>query len=179
MNGEERGHRGVGPRKHIHLAAAAGVQHPKFIGETSVASVASELSDDDIHGVIQSAIDQGAIAEPGANDALVGLNDDCIRNTCPDPNACSLSLNETREQRQTQVTSHEVSEMVTDPKLTAWFDDNGGAENGDICNGEAGPITVGPNTWTVQKMYSKFDDVKTKGGTVCVIAPKKPLPAVQ
>jgi len=205
--------------KYMNILTQYGVGKGSFAGETSVATVAAEISDKDIQTTIQKAIDDGAISEPGPNDGLViylddgigvkdaettmcepanddafgyhfffttskgndffyavipGLNDACIHNTCPDPNACSLQLHQTREQRQTQVTSHEVSEMVTDPKLNAWFDASG--ENGDICNGEAGQITVGSHTWTVQKMYSKVDDVKSKGATFCVVAPKKPLP---
>jgi hypothetical protein len=54
--------------------------------------------------------------------------------------------------------------MVTDPELNAWFDSDG-SENGDICNGEPGTITVGANTWTVQRMYSKSDDVASNGAT--------------
>jgi len=208
--------------KYMNILTQYGVGHGAFAGETSVAAVAAEISDKDIHTIIQKAIDDGTIMEPGPNDCLViflddgigvkdadttmceptsddafgyhfffktskghdffyavipSLNDACIHNTCPDPTQCSLQVGQTREQRQTQVTTHEVSEMLTDPKLTAWFDDDGGSENGDICNGEPGQITVGANTWTVQKMYSKVDDVKTKGQTICVVAPKKPLPA--
>jgi hypothetical protein len=85
-----------------------------------------------------------------------------------------LHITETQEQRQTQVTSHEYAEMVTDPQLTAWFEP--GAENGDICNGESATITVGPNTWTVQRMYSKFDDINSNGAVQCVVEPVNPIP---
>ena len=207
--------------KYMNILTQYGIGPGTFAGETLVTTVAADLSDKDIHAVIQKAIDNGSISEPGPNDALViflddgigvkdadttmceptsddafgyhfffttskgndffyavipGLNEECIKNTCPDPGQCSLDIARTREQRQTQVTSHEVAEMLTDPKLTTWFDDDG-AENGDICNGDPGQITVGANTWTVQKMYSKVDDVETKGATICVVAPQKPLPA--
>ena len=41
----------------------------------------------------------------------------------------------------TKVSSHELCEAITDPALNAWFDDNGGNEIGDICNG--GVTTLG------------------------------------
>jgi len=108
---------------------------------------------------------------------IPGLTNACLTNSCPgNDGGCSLHLAETQEQRQTQVTSHEFSEMITDPELNAWFDSNSGAENGDICNGESGTITVGANTWTVQRMYSKTDDQNTNGATICVLGEPNPLP---
>lgn len=104
------------------------------------------------------------------------LNDKCLKHTCPSDIGCSLHLAATQEQRQTQVTSHEFAEMTTDPQLNAWFDATTGAENGDICNGESGTITVEGRVWTVQRMYSKFDDVKTSGAAPCVTEPASPLP---
>jgi hypothetical protein len=35
----------------------------------------------------------------------------------------------------TKVSTHELCEAITDPALSAWFDDNTGDEIGDICNG--------------------------------------------
>jgi hypothetical protein len=107
---------------------------------------------------------------------IPSLNNTCITVTCPSDANCSLHLSENQEQRQTQVASHEFAEMVTDPQLNAWFDAGSGAENGDICNGESGTIKVGPNTWTVQRMYSKFDDVKSNGASFCVTEPANPIP---
>ncbi len=104
------------------------------------------------------------------------LDNTCIKATCPSDANCSLHLSKNQEQRQTQVTSHEFAEMVTDPELNAWFDASSGAENGDICNGESGTIKVGPNTWTVQRMYSKFDDVKSNGASICRTEPANPIP---
>jgi hypothetical protein len=105
---------------------------------------------------------------------IPGLTDACLQRSCSNDASCSLHLSETQEQRQTQVASHEFSEMVSDPELSAWYEP--GAENGDICNGEAGVITVGPNTWTVQRMYSKFDDIQTNGASFCVLEPNNPIP---
>lgn len=106
---------------------------------------------------------------------IPGLTDACLKNSCGTNDAgCSLHLWETQEQRQTQVTSHEYSEMVSDPELTAWYEP--GAENGDICNGESATITVGANTWTVQRMYSKYDDIATNGASFCVVEPANPIP---
>jgi len=105
---------------------------------------------------------------------IPGLTNACLQESCGSDAGCSLHLAETQEQRQTQVASHEYSEMVTDPELTAWYEP--GAENGDICNGEAATITVGPNTWTVQRMYSKYDDINSNGAVQCVVEPANPIP---
>ena len=107
---------------------------------------------------------------------IPALDDKCLKRTCPIDAACSLHLSEKQEQRQTQVTSHEFAEMVTDPQLNAWFDGTTGAENGDICNGESGTINVEGRTWTVQRMYSKIDDVQSNGSAFCVTEPPNPLP---
>ena len=104
-----------------------------------------------------------------------GLTDTCLENSCPSDNGCSLHLSETQEQRQTQVTSHEFSEMVSDPQLNAWYDPSAG-ENGDICNGRSATITVGSNSWTVQLMYSKTDDVTSDGAITCIAESPNPLP---
>jgi hypothetical protein len=109
---------------------------------------------------------------------IPALDDGCLTESCPTDAGCSLHLSETQEQRQTQVTSHEFAEMVTDPELNAWFDTNSGAENGDICNGQADTITVGPNTWTVQRQYSKTDDINTNGATFCRTEADDPIPAL-
>ncbi len=113
---------------------------------------------------------------------IPGLSDVCLQESCPGNDAgCSLHLAETQEQRQTQVASHEFAEMTTDPELNAWVDPKAG-ENGDICNGESATITVGANIWTVQRIYSKADDMATKGQSYCLatasapISPLKPGP---
>jgi hypothetical protein len=105
-----------------------------------------------------------------------GLTNPCLTNSCPSDLGCSLHLAEAQEQRQTQVTSHEFAEMVTDPELNAWWDSDNGAEIGDICNGESATITVGANTWTVQREYSKTDDQTSNGATFCLVDAPNPIP---
>jgi hypothetical protein len=107
---------------------------------------------------------------------IPALDDQCLRASCPQDNACSLHLAETQEQRQTQVASHEFSEMVTDPEITAWRDPNTGAENGDNCNGQSGTITVNGRSWTAQLMYSKADD--QNGQPACILAAPSPIPSL-
>ena len=67
-----------------------------------------------------------------------GLLDTCLRITCfRGDSKCSLHLAQTQEQRQTQVTSHELAEMFSDPKFpTGWFGPMSD-ENGEF-------VTVGP-----------------------------------
>ena len=109
---------------------------------------------------------------------IPGLTDTCLTNSCSNDGTCSLHLAQTQEQRQTQVTSHELAEMFSDPQLNAWWDSDTGGENGDICNGQAGTITVGANTWTVQLMYSKWHDMNTNGATTCIVETPNPLPSL-
>lgn len=109
---------------------------------------------------------------------MPGLSDACLSESCPgNDGGCSLHLAETQEQRLTQVTSHEFAEMTTDPELNAWFDPSA-SELGDICNGESDTITVGANTWTVQRQYSKTDDINSNGATFCVTEAPNPLPVL-
>lgn len=107
---------------------------------------------------------------------MPGLSDACLKASCSSDAGCSLHLAETREQRLTQVTSHEFAELVTDPQLNAWFEGNASGENGDICNGETAALTVGPNTWTVQRTYSKTDDINTNGASFCLSEAPNPIP---
>jgi len=90
-----------------------------------------------------------------------------------------LQLDQTQEQRQTQVASHELAEVLTNPKVgvhEAWTSPGPGPhENGDICNGRAGTIIVGDNTWTVQLTYSKLHDMDTNGKTTCIAGAPNPL----
>ncbi len=114
------------------------------------------------------------------------LADACLRETCSNDAHCSLHLSQKQLDRITQVASHEFAEMCTDPQLTGWYDltdtDLQGhpvGENGDICNGEANAITVGANTWGVQKIYSKTDDLGSGGTNFCVSQSPNPLPVLQ
>ena len=104
------------------------------------------------------------------------LDDACLKQSCAQDSGCSLRLAATQEQRQTQVASHEFSEMVTDPEINAWRDARSGDENGDLCNGQSATLTVGGRAWTVQLMYSPAH--AGSGGRACVLAPPKPLPSL-
>ena len=107
---------------------------------------------------------------------IPALSDACLTETCPGDDAgCSLHLSETQEERLTQVASHEFAEMTTDPQLNGWVDPKNG-ENGDICNGESDTVTVGTNTWTVQRIYSKRDDINSKGKLYCLSQASAPEP---
>jgi hypothetical protein len=111
-----------------------------------------------------------------------GLADACLKNSCSNDDAgCTLRLAQTQEQRQTQVTSHELAEMISDPLVgsnEAWTRPGSPHENGDICKGESGTITVGPNTWTVQLMYSKTDDTNSNGAKHCLPSAASPIPRI-
>ena len=106
---------------------------------------------------------------------IPGLSDLCLNETCKGSPSCSLHTTQTQEQRQTQVASHEFSEMISNPNGDAWFDNSGGAENGDLCNGIPGTITVSGRTWTVQRMYSKADDTSSQGNNICILPPATPI----
>jgi hypothetical protein len=108
---------------------------------------------------------------------IPGLSNTCLTETCGKKSStCSLQASQTQEQRQTQVASHEFSEMISNPNGDAWYDGSSGDENGDLCNGIPGTITVAGRTWTVQRMYSKTDDVSSQGMNICILPPAKPLP---
>jgi hypothetical protein len=113
---------------------------------------------------------------------MPALDDACLQNTCGN-NPCSLDPSLSQEQRRTQVTSHEFAEMVTDPvPPTGWYDQNdpNSGELGDICNGQSDTIAgASGNNWTVQKIYSAFDDQQNSGSNYClsqVNMPEPPLP---
>jgi hypothetical protein len=135
---------------------------------------------------------QTAAGNPCYYGLIPGLTDGCLTTTCSFGDAgCSLHLAETREQRQTQVTSHEFSEMISNPNVALTLTSTGESwcrplnatsisphEDGDICNGQTGTITAGANTWTVQLMYSKWDDMNSNGVTTCVSGEAFPLPSL-
>ncbi len=66
--------------------------------------------------------------------------------------------------------------MTTDPQLNAWYEGNAGGENGDLCNGESATITIGANTWTVQRTYSKTNDTGAPGANFCLSEAASPIP---
>jgi hypothetical protein len=52
------------------------------------------------------------------------------------------------------VTGHELSEMLTDPQLNAWYDQRG-SENADKCAWTfSGPVTIGGQSWKIQGNWS-------------------------
>jgi hypothetical protein len=104
------------------------------------------------------------------------LDDSCLQHSCGSDAGCSLHLAATQEQRETQVASHEFSEMISDPELNAWFEDGTGEENSDIVNGQSATITVSGRTWTVQRQYSLTDDIASNGANFSVVDAPNPLP---
>jgi hypothetical protein len=107
---------------------------------------------------------------------IPALNDGCLKSTCSSDAGCSLHLTQAQEQRITQVASHEFIEMATDPKFKSGWWGPVSDENGDIANGQTASITVGSNTWAVQRQYSKADDVATNGATWSVVEAPNPIP---
>jgi hypothetical protein len=107
---------------------------------------------------------------------MPSLSDQCLKESCANDGGCSLHLAQTQLQRLTQVTSHEFAEMLTDPQLNAWWDSSSGSEIGDICNGEADSLTVGANTWDVQREYSKTDDINSNGVNYCISQAPNTIP---
>ena len=80
---------------------------------------------------------------------IPALSNQCVTESCAGSSTCTLTLSDTQEQRRTEVTTHEFSEMVTDPQLNAWIDGQGN-EIGDVCGGMNGTITVNGRSWKVQ-----------------------------
>ena len=114
---------------------------------------------------------------------IPALDDGCIQNSCGGSTGCTLQLSQTQEQRRTQVTSHELAEAVTDPNPpTGWYDqsDPNSGECGDICNGQSATIspTTNSNVWTVQSIYSAYDDQQNGGTNYCLSQVTSPEPAL-
>jgi hypothetical protein len=65
----------------------------------------------------------------------------------------------------TKVSSHELAEAVTDPALTAWWDDGSGDEIGDICNSKTARL----GGFLVQPQWSNAQNA-------CVLAPAAAAP---
>jgi hypothetical protein len=153
------------------------------VNDSDIGVVMCEATSDDAFGYHDHFVTTAGNKYPFA--VVPGLTDACLLKTCPGGGSnCSLHLSATQEQRQTQVTSHELAEMFSNPLVgsnEAWSRPvhfkGDPHENGDICNGQSATITVGSNTWTVQKMYSKTDDMKSAGATTC-IADSDPLPSL-
>ncbi len=108
---------------------------------------------------------------------IPSLSDQCLVESRCGPGARgSLALATEPLQRLTLVASHHFAELTTNPFLNAWFDDDTGAEVGDVCNGEADVVTVDGNGWTVQRQYSKYADQTTQGAVFGSAMAAKPLP---
>lgn len=120
-----------------------------------------------------------AAGNPFYYGVIPALDDACLQNSCPG-GGCSLDPSLSQEQRRTQVASHEFAEMLTDPAPpTGWYDQNdpNSGEVGDICNGESDTIVgASGNTWTVQRIYSAFDDQQTSGANYCLSQADNPEP---
>jgi hypothetical protein len=57
-------------------------------------------------------------------------------------------------QSMANVAAHELSEVITDPQLNAWFD-SGGQEVGDKCAWQfASAVTLGSTSWQLQEEWS-------------------------
>jgi hypothetical protein len=74
-----------------------------------------------------------------------------------DPKDTATSHSEGLSAALANVSGHELSEMVTDPQLNAWYDGQG-AENADKCAWMFGaqPVTLTKNltTWKIQMNWS-------------------------
>lgn len=101
---------------------------------------------------------------------ISSMSDACVQG---DPNMEAL----TQLQRITVVASHEISELVSDPQPgSGWYSQTGG-EIGDICEGDDATFTINhpdgsSNTWTVQTIYSLYDDENGTG--TCVSSTNAP-----
>ena len=61
------------------------------------------------------------------------------------------------------VTGHELSEMLTDPQLNAWYDQKG-AENSDKCAWTfSGTVTIGAQSWKIQGNWSNAAALANSG----------------
>lgn len=87
------------------------------------------------------------------------------------PSACSTGCGSPIPfDNVTIVTSHELSETVTDADVgqatsfgrpLGWFDPNTGAEIGDVCTALPATITVNSNTYSVQQEWSNLQNMCT------------------
>ncbi len=151
------------------------------VKDSSLGVVMCEPSGDTAFGYHNSFTT--AAGNPFYYGVIPALDDACIQNSCGAGSGCSLQLSQTQEQRRTQVTTHEFAEMVTDPNPpTGWYDqsDPNSGECGDICSGESDTITgtTSSNIWTVQRIYSKYDDEQSNGSNYCVSQANSPDPAL-
>jgi hypothetical protein len=168
-----------------------------FVKSLFFNNVPASLTDAAARGIIQSSINAGALPDPGnpTNNVLMMFLDDQTVIDDPSPNGRHLTPkpNEvdgyhdrfvtsggghlyyafesfsTIESLLTQVATHEFAEMVTDPEYNAWTPDAAQTEIGDVCENNTDTITVGADTWTIQKVWSNTDGA-------CVGQAANPLP---
>lgn len=106
---------------------------------------------------------------------MPALDDTCVTESCSGSSGCTLSLSDTQLQRITEVSTHEFGELCSDPQLDAWTDASGN-EIGDVCGGNNADITVGTNTWRVQKLWDNAAGQCTAGSISPVPSPQPPPP---
>jgi hypothetical protein len=124
-----------------------------------------------------------AAGNPFYYGVIPALDDASIQNSCGGDPGCSLELSQTQKQRRRQVTTHDFAEMVTDPNPpTGWYDqgDPNSGECGGSCSGESDTITgtTSSNVWTVQRIYSKYDDGQSNGSNYCLSQAATPEPVL-
>jgi hypothetical protein len=137
------------------------IEHGKFLGSTTLSSIAPPASVTDawLQETLQQAIGAGApVPQPGPNilyflylppgitlvqggarscQAFCGYHDSIGTSTCyaamPYPNCAGCLGNLSALDALTSTSSHELCEAITDPVPgTGWYDDTNG-EIGDIC----------------------------------------------
>jgi hypothetical protein len=157
-----------------------------FVRSVFPSNLASSITDAEARGIIQDCINAGALPDPGnpTNNVLITFLDDKTSINDPDPSSgrhITTKPNEvdgyhdhfvtsagghfyyaflsfsSDESLLTQVASHEFAEAVTDPEYNAWTTGSGQNEIGDSCENNDDTITVGSDSWTVQKVYSNAD----------------------
>jgi hypothetical protein len=178
-----------------------GVLGGVYIGPTYLSWVPHVLTVSSYKSIIQSCINANAIPEPvnPAQQASVpillvyldehtSINDPSTGRTLNFPGAADLGYHDSFTTTAghpfiyaftgyfsidliTEVSSHEFSEMITDPLYNAWTPDHAFHEIGDYCEGNNDTITVGGRTWHIQKEWSDVDNV-------CRGTAPSPIPAI-
>jgi hypothetical protein len=106
---------------------------------------------------------------------IPALTNACLQASCGGNAGCTLSLNDTQEQRVTEVTTHEFGELCSDPQLNAWTDSSGN-EIGDVCAGNDQDISVNGRTWRVQTLWDNNANACDVGASGTPPPPPPPPP---
>jgi hypothetical protein len=85
------------------------------VNDTDAGAVMCDAASDTAFGYHDHFVTTAGNTYPFA--VVPGLTDTCLKNSCQSDSTCSLHLSATQEQRQTQVTSHELSEMFSNPQV--------------------------------------------------------------